>query len=218
MTTATDHPRARITALTLQNVAEVLATSWTPEYGVVEVLHDITAHDTFTRIVCERHLQESGIDVFWNDLVCSSAAQASASVAAVAGGGVNLEALYGPSFEAILGIIQAAVFMDAGQVASVGYQMQGYGNGDYARCHVLAREHGGERTMDRVLSDVQVAAHKASVTTPASLQRHLKGVRALELTAAYYVLLGVHAVMDDEFVERLTRPIRNYLWPDAPRL
>jgi hypothetical protein len=200
----TDHPRARIVALTLSQVSEVLASEWRKDYGIPEALADVTAHDTFTRILCERALSEAGVDVFWNDLVCSSPVQAAAAVAAVADRGIDLEALYGENCEALLGVIQGCVLMDSSQLASLGYQLSGRSfSTDFDTVYALARMEGCEPMLDRVLSDVQVACHKAHLDSQARMDRHLKGVRAAELTAAYYVLKGVGVVMDEGLEHRL---------------
>src|SRR5687768_8390655 len=119
----TDHPRARIAALTLSQVSVVLASDWRKDYGIPEVLADVTTHGTFTRIVCERALSEAGVDVFWNDLVCSSPVQAASAVKGVADRGIDLEALYGPNFDALLGVIQGCILMDSAQLASLGHQL-----------------------------------------------------------------------------------------------
>jgi hypothetical protein len=50
------------------------------------------------------------------------------------------------------------------------------------------------------------------------MERHLKGVRAAELTAAYYVLKGAGVVLDEGLEYRLTAPMRAYLFPREPRL
>lgn len=218
MTMTTDHPRARIVAITLGHLADVLLTEWSREYGIPESLSDICQYDTFTKIVAERTLHEAGVDVFWNDLVCSTKEQAAAAVGAVADRGVDLEALYGPNYAAILGVIEGCVLMDSAQVAALGYQMQGGYSTDYATVYELARIAGVEPKLDRVLSDIQYAAHKNTVHSPAGIQRHLMGVRAAELTAAYYVLKGEGVVMNEDFELRLTRPMRAYLFPDEPRL
>ena len=116
----TDHPRARIVAMTLGHAADVLASDWRRGgYGVPEVLADVTTHDTFTRILCERALSEAGVDVFWNDLVCSTPKQAGDAVRAVAERGIDFEALYGPNYEALLGVLQGCILMDSGQLASL---------------------------------------------------------------------------------------------------
>jgi hypothetical protein len=204
-------------------VAEVLQTSWSPTFGVIEALYDVTRYDLMTRIVCERHLMESGIDVFWNDLVCSTKEQAFAAVSAVAGNGVNLEALYGPSYDAILGILQWSVRMTADDIAALGYQLGGYGSGDYDKAYIIARNMNCERLMDRVLSDVEVASVKASVASPSHVQRHLRGVRAIEMSAMYHVLVGAGITSESgdyvwDFMLRLTQPMRDYLFPNAPSI
>lgn len=217
--TATDHPRARIVALTLTNVSELLAKHWSKDFGIPEVLADLTTHDIFTRIIAERVLSEAGVDVFWNDLVCSTPAQASTAVRSVAERGVDLEAIYGPDYEAILGVIQGCILMDAAQLGSLGYQLEGRTfSSDYSMVRELARLNDAERILDRVLSDVQVACHKASLDSQAAMERHLRGVRAAELTAAYYVLHGAAVVMDEGLQRRLTAPMRAYLFPSEPRL
>jgi hypothetical protein len=215
----TKHPRARIVRVTLSQVSDVLASEWRKDYGIPEVLADVTAYDTFTRIVCERALSEAGVDVFWNDLVCSSPVQAAAAVAAVADRGIDLEALYGENHEALLGVIQGCVLMDSGQLASLGYQLSGRSySTDFDTVYALARMEGCEPMLDRVLSDVQVACHKPHLDSQARMDRHLKGVRAAELTAAYYVLKGAGVVMDEGLEHRLTAPMRAYLFPREPRL
>jgi hypothetical protein len=215
----TDHPRARIVALTLSQVSDVLASEWRKDYGIPEVLADVTAHDTFTRIVCERALSEAGVDVFWNDLVCSSPVQAASAVKGVADRGIDLEALYGENFDALLGVVQGCILMDSAQLASLGNQLVGRSySTDWTVVHTLARMQDCERLLDRVLSDVQVACHKDGLGSQASMERHLKGVRAAELTAAYYVLKGEGVVLDEGLEQRLTAPMRAYLFPREPKL
>jgi hypothetical protein len=179
----------RTVAWLLESDWWLLESDWRKDYGIPEVLADVTAHDTFTRILCERALSEAGVDVFWNDLVCSSPSQAASAVAAVADRGIDLEALYGENYEALLGVIQGCVLMDSGQLASLGYQLSGRSySTDFDTVYALARMEGCEPMLDRVLSDVQVACHKPHLDSQARMDRHLKGVRAAELTAAYYVL------------------------------
>jgi hypothetical protein len=215
----TGHPRARIVAETLHKVVAVLVTDWSRTYGIPEALADVTRDDPFTRIVAERALSEAGVDVFWNDLVCSSPVQAAAAVAAVADRGIDLELLYGENFEALLGVIQGCVLMDSSQLASLGYQVSGRSySTDFDTVYALARMEGCEPMLDRVLSDVQVACHKDRLNSQASMDRHLNGVRAAELTAAYYVLKGAGVVMDEGLEYRLTAPMRAYLFPREPRL
>jgi hypothetical protein len=215
----TDHPRARIVATTLNQVSDVLASEWRKDYGIPEVLADVTAHDTFTRIVCERALSEAGVDVFWNDLVCSSPAQAASAVKGVADRGIDLDLLYGENFDALLGVIQGCILMDSAQLVALGSQLIGRSySTDWDTVHVLARMEGVEPMLDRVLSDVQVACHKDRLNSQASMERHLKGVRAAELTAAYYVLKGAGVVLDEGLEYRLTAPMRAYLFPREPRL
>jgi hypothetical protein len=108
--------------------------------------------------------------------------------------------------------------MDSSQLASLGHQLVGRSySTDWDTVHTLARMEGVEPMLDRVLSDVQVACHK-EYQTMTSMERHLKGVRAAELTAAYYVLKGAGVVMDEGLEYRLTAPMRAYLFPREPRL
>jgi hypothetical protein len=215
----TQDPRARIVAETLHKVVAVLITDWTKTYGIPEALADVTRDDPFTRLVAERALSEAGVDVFWNDLVCSSPVQAAAAVAAVTDRGIDLEALYGENYETLWGVIQFCVLMDSGQLASLGYQLTGRSySTDFDTVYALARMEGCEPMLDRVLSDVQVACHKDRLSSQTSMERHLKGVRAAELTAAYYVLKGAGVVLDEGLEYRLTAPMRAYLFPREPRL
>jgi hypothetical protein len=109
--------------------------------------------------------------------------------------------------------------MDAGQIASLGYQLSGRSySTDWDTVHALARMAGVEPMLDRVLSDVQVACHKPHLDSQSRMDRHLKGVRAAELTAAYYVLKGAGVVLDEGLEYRLTAPMRAYLFPREPRL
>ena len=207
MSTTTDHPRARIVALTLGNLADALLLSWSRNYGIPECLSDVTAHDTYTRIVAERQLQEAGVDVFWNDLVCTSATQAAEAVRKVADRGVDLEALYGPNYAALLGLIEGCVLMGSAEIAALGYQLTGRRyDDDYRTVLQFAKAAGVSRLLHIVESDLNVACHKREILSPAALQRHLLGVRAIELTAAYYVLKGASVNMPESFELGLTAP------------
>jgi hypothetical protein len=140
-------------------------------------------------------------------------------VLAVAEAGVDLEALYGPNYQALLGILEGAVLMGSSEIAALGYQLIGMTySQDYDAAYGYAREAGVEPMLDRFLSDVQVACHKRELLSPSALQRHLLGVRAIELTACYYVLKGAGVDMPEDFEVRLTKPMRAYLFPHEPHV
>ena len=107
---------------------------------------------------------------------------------------------------------------DYRQVAALSVHVGHSHESDYLKVKALAAEAGREAMLERVLTDVQLSGHRSMVFSPSHLQRHLLGVRALELAAAYYVLVGADADMDEAFGLRLLEPMRAYLFPDAPRV
>lgn len=215
MMSTTDYPVARQVALTLDEASRVLLTQWEPKgRGVPEVIASLTEHDSLTRIIAERALVEGGIDVWWNDLLCRDRAHASQAVGLVASEGVDLEVLYGPNFDAIVGILRAVVLMDSAQISAAAAQLPG---DSFHRLYDLAfeaaRGWGVERLMDRTLSDVLFACQKGMVTTPAGVERLLHGARVFELAAAFYILDGAGSVLPE-----LLEPIKRALWPHFPNL
>lgn len=219
--TTTAHPLARDAEETLRHVAHLLFQFWgtrrggVEKFGLPEAILEATQHDPLTRIVAQRALVSAGVDVWWNDLLCTSALEAQAAVLGVASTGVDLEELYGPNYEPIVGILKAAVLMDAQRLGACGHQLIGTGFSRlFDEAFEAARAYDCDALMSRVLSDVLFACHKDGSTTPAAHERLLHGARVLELAAAWYVLDGGGAVPDAALLE----PIKRALWPHLPNL
>lgn len=217
-----DHPIARNVERELRFAADLLRTNYarpgrrSSGYGVPEAVAEVTERQTLHRIIAERVLSENGVDLWWSDLVCVTAEDAATAVLAVAARGVDLEAVYGRDWQAVVGLLQAATHMDERQLCLLGYRLSG-GDGYstlYEEAHVYALAHDRAALLDRVLSDVMFAGARGDAS-PASLHRRLMGVRVLELAAAYYVLLDV---VPADIAVRLLEPIRAGLFPNAPKL
>lgn len=163
-----------------------------------EVARDIPAAtaaastDELARIVSERVLTQHGYDITAVLLDPPTPRQAYESLQAIASEGIDLEAIYGPNYAAILGILRAGVECSEGQVRTVAYQLRGFEDHMFGDVFVQADVLGVGGLLANVCSDIHFAcdAGKRDMTAAGARILHLKGVRGFELAGAYYVLQG----------------------------
>ena len=205
----TELPVATAAKAALRDAGHTLETD--RRVGLHAALDDAT-DSRLVRIVAERALERSGFDLLW---AMSDAPDPAALFAAA--DALDLQRLYGSGFEAILGIMRAAVEAREDQIRSVGYQVH-HGDELYQQAFLMADGHGVDRIMADVCSDVHFACIKREVRTPAQVQAHLKGVRGFELAAMYYVLAGAGNGYALAYPQQFLGPIQRVFFPSWPRV
>jgi hypothetical protein len=164
------------------------------------------------RVVAERALVNAGLDVWWSELLCIDGTDAAERMRAVLP--LKAEALYGPNAEAILGLLSACGRIDAAHLNGLANLVHRAEWELFAEAGEYARYYGREALLQQVCEDVHYAtAHYA--TTPAGVERRLRGIRALECTAAMLVLRDV---LPPEMKNTLSAPVYAMLYPDVVAL
>jgi hypothetical protein len=175
---------------------------------------DQATADRLVRIIADRRLERMGFDVlFWTEPDAASVIAA----LQLAARPFELSDLYGPSAEAIVGILRACVESEADVIRSVGYQLTN-DQTLYEQSYVMAYGQGVGRLMADVCSDVHFACAKDAVDTPAKVQSHLRGVRGFELAAMYYVLAGVGNGYALAYPDAFLGAVQRMFFPDWPRV
>jgi hypothetical protein len=179
-------------------------------YGVPEAIAESAGDDTVARVVAERALILAGIDVWWSDLLCIDGDDAAETLRAASF--IDPEEVYGPMWEAILGLLKACDMLSFDQLNGIANVTSKVEWDLYVQCAELAQSLGRGPLFLQVCEDVHFAtAHYAS--TPAGVTRRLRGIRGLECIAALYVLRDVLSVEDARV---LAGPVSKIIFPLSP--
>jgi hypothetical protein len=189
--TTTEHPIVEQAERILREAADLVALKWqrcttlARGYGIPEALTEAARGDRAALVIAERQCNHAGLDVWWNDLVCSDGYTASGELEAVAA--IDPEQLYGHMWEANLGLIMLASTVTPEQINGLANMMSSAQSDAFIDCMELARSVDRQRVLLNLCNDVHFATGYYA-TTPAGVARRLKGIRALECVAAHHVL------------------------------
>ena len=195
MTTTTHkHPLVAKADRILHRAAELCEEKWRrrvgaePPYGIPEAVREAAGEDNVALIIAERQCVTYGLDVWWNDLLCVDGEQAARELRKLEG--IAPEDIYGPMWDANLGLLILADGLTAAQLNGLANVTRSEHWHAYDECVARAELLHRDGDLRRLSEDIAFAmAHHAS--TPAGTMRRLKAVRALECVAAHHVLMDV---------------------------
>jgi hypothetical protein len=212
MTTTLKHPMIREAERIIADAADLLEKHYHRDYPRFGIPEAMACDERPERVVAERALVNAGLDVWWSELLCIDGADAAARMREVLP--LKAEALYGPNAEAILGLLSACGRIDAAHLNGLANLVHKEQWELFTDACLMADAYGRTELLMQVCEDVHFAtAHYA--TTPAGVERRLRGIRALECTAAMLVLRDV---LSSEMKNNLTAPVYAMLYPDVVAL
>lgn len=189
--TTTEHPIVEQAERILREAADLVELKWqrgttlARGYGIPEALTEAARGDRAALVIAERWCHWEGLDVWWNDLVCADAEQASEELRQSVL--IDVEVIYGHMWEANLGLIMLASSVTPEQINGLANMMSSAQSDAFIDCMELARSVDRQRVLLNLCEDVHFATGYYA-TTPAGVARRLKGIRALECVAAHHVL------------------------------
>jgi hypothetical protein len=215
MTTTLKHPMIREAEQVILQAADMVAQCFdrAGHFGIPEAVAATAATlPEPVRVVAERALVNAGLDVWWSELLCIDGADAAERMRAVLP--IKATELYGPNAEAILGLLSACGRIDAAHLNGLANLVHRAEWELFADACIMADAYGRTELLMQVCEDVHFAtAHYA--TTPAGVERRLRGIRALECTAAMLVLRDV---LSPDMKNDLAAPVYAMLYPDVVAL
>jgi hypothetical protein len=215
MTTTLKHPMIREAEQVIIVAARMLENDYSREdhFGIPEAVEAVASVMNMpVRVVAERALVNAGLDVWWSELLCIDGTDAAERMRATLP--LDAESLYGPNAEAILGLLSACGRIDAAHLNGLANLVHQHEWELFTDACLMASAYNRGELLQQVCEDVHYAtAHYA--TTPAGVERRLRGIRALECTAAMLVLRDV---LSSEMKNNLSAPVYAMLYPDVVAL